>query len=113
MLWPGEHAAVVEVPDLGPLVLGVPLAELVAEREHALLGARLLLVAPRRRRTARRSRSSRRPRAAPASGSGCASRWAPRCTRPRSIASCDRGDDQLQAELLDPAVAVGEDRRRS
>ena len=37
--------AVVEVPQLGPLVLRVPLAELVAEREEALLGARLLLVA--------------------------------------------------------------------
>ena len=37
--------AVVERPDLGALVLRVPLAELVAEREEALLGARLLLVA--------------------------------------------------------------------
>ncbi|OLT53477.1 hypothetical protein BJF88_11290 [Cellulosimicrobium sp. CUA-896] len=38
-------APVVEVPQLGPLVARVPLAELVAQREHALLGARLLLVA--------------------------------------------------------------------
>ena len=38
--------AVVDVPDLGSLVLRVPLAELVAEREEALLGACLLLVAP-------------------------------------------------------------------
>ena len=38
-------AAVVEAPQLGALVLGVPLAELVAEAEHALLGPRLLLVA--------------------------------------------------------------------
>ena len=38
-------AAVVEVPQLGPLRLGVPLAELVAEAEHPLLGAGLLLVA--------------------------------------------------------------------
>ena len=37
--------AVVEVPELRALVLRVPLAELVAEREEALLGARLLLVA--------------------------------------------------------------------
>ena len=34
-----------EVPQLGPLVLRVPLAELVAEADDALLGARLLLVA--------------------------------------------------------------------
>ena len=39
-------AAVVDVPELGPLVLRVPLAELVAEGEEALLGACLLLVAP-------------------------------------------------------------------
>ena len=38
---------VVEVPQLRPLVLGVPLAELVAEREDALLGPRFLLLAPR------------------------------------------------------------------
>ena len=38
-------AAVVEAPQLGPLVLRVPLAELVAEAEHPLLGPRLLLVA--------------------------------------------------------------------
>ena len=39
--------AVVEVPQFGPLRLGVPLAELVAEAEHPLLGAGLLLVAAR------------------------------------------------------------------
>ena len=39
--------AVVEVPQLGPLGLRVPLAEFVAEAEHPLLGARLLLVAAR------------------------------------------------------------------
>ena len=38
-------AAVVQVPQLGPLRLRVPLAELVAEAEHPLLGPRLLLVA--------------------------------------------------------------------
>ncbi len=38
-------AAVVEVPQLGPLVLRVPLAEVVAEAEHPLLGPGLLLVA--------------------------------------------------------------------
>ena len=39
-------APVVEVPQLRPLVLGVPLAEVVAEAEHPLLGPGLLLVAP-------------------------------------------------------------------
>ena len=38
--------AVVEVPQLRPLVLRVPLVEAVAERVDALLRARLLLVAP-------------------------------------------------------------------
>ena len=37
---------VVEVPQLGSLRARVPLAELVAQREHPLLGPRLLLVAP-------------------------------------------------------------------
>ena len=40
-------AGVVQVPQLRALVLRVPLAEAVAEREDALLRARLLLVAPR------------------------------------------------------------------
>src|SRR5712692_4507724 len=40
-----RHAGVVEVPQLRALVLRIPLAELVAEREYALLGARLFLVA--------------------------------------------------------------------
>ncbi len=38
-------AAVVEVPQLRPLAARVPLAEVVAEREHALLRAGALLVA--------------------------------------------------------------------
>src|SRR5206468_4440977 len=37
-------APVVKTPQLRALVLGVPLAELVAEGEHPLLSARLLLV---------------------------------------------------------------------
>ena len=40
-------AAVVEVPQFGALVLGVPLAEGVAEGVDALLGARFLFVAAR------------------------------------------------------------------
>src|SRR5205823_6305731 len=41
-----RDAPVVEVTQLGALVLGVPLAEFVAEGEHALLRTRALLVAP-------------------------------------------------------------------
>ncbi|MNQ77374.1 hypothetical protein D3C85_922390 [compost metagenome] len=40
------HAGVEQIPQLGPLGLGVPLAEFVAERKDAFLGARLFLVAP-------------------------------------------------------------------
>ena len=39
------QATVVEVPDLGSLVLGIPLAEAIAEAEEALLGAGFFLVA--------------------------------------------------------------------
>src|SRR5215470_11880466 len=42
-----RHAGVVEAPQLGALVLRIPLSELVAEREDALLRPRLLLVAAR------------------------------------------------------------------
>ena len=41
----GIESAVVEVPDLRPLVLGIPLAEAVAEAEEAFLGTGLLLIA--------------------------------------------------------------------
>ena len=43
----GGDAGVVEVPELGALVLGVPLAGLVAEGEDALLGAGFFFVAAR------------------------------------------------------------------
>src|SRR5690606_23335809 len=39
--------AVVEVPQLGPLVFGIPLAEAIAERVDALFGARAFFVAAR------------------------------------------------------------------
>ena len=42
---PGAHPTVVQVPQLGALVARIPLPELVAEREDALLGAGLVLVA--------------------------------------------------------------------
>ena len=41
----GIESAIVEVPDLRPLVFGIPLAEAVAEAEESFLGPRLLLVA--------------------------------------------------------------------
>ncbi len=47
MLSPWLDAAVQQLPQLGPLVLRIPLAVGVAQREDALLGARALLVAPR------------------------------------------------------------------
>ena len=37
---------IVEVPDLGPLIIRVPLAECIAEAEESLLRPRLLLIAP-------------------------------------------------------------------
>ncbi|SIN42885.1 Uncharacterised protein [Mycobacteroides abscessus subsp. abscessus] len=40
-------AAVVDVPEFRALCAWIPLAELVAEAEHALLGTGFLLVAPR------------------------------------------------------------------
>src|SRR5882672_2468124 len=42
-----SHAGVVEIPQLRPLVLRVPLAELVAKREDPFLRTRLFFVAPR------------------------------------------------------------------
>ena len=47
MLSPGPTLRIGEVPQLRPLPLRVPDMRGVAEREHALLGARFLLVAPR------------------------------------------------------------------
>ena len=47
MLSPGLDAAIEDVPQLRALVLGIPLAQTVAEGEDALLGAGFLLVAPR------------------------------------------------------------------
>ena len=41
----GGVAAVVQAPQLGALVARIPLAELVAQRDDPLLGARLVLVA--------------------------------------------------------------------
>jgi hypothetical protein len=51
-------ARVVKISQLGALVARVPLAELVADGEHALLGAGLLLLPPR----AAEGRVEQRPR---------------------------------------------------
>ncbi len=66
---PGRSTRVVEVPQLRPLAARVPLAEVVAQAEHALLGAR---AAPRRggrRRSTRRAGAGRSRRAGSPSAS--------------------------------------------
>jgi len=42
----GIHTGVVDVPDFGALVFRIPLPELIAKAEEALLGTRFFLVAP-------------------------------------------------------------------
>ena len=96
--------AVVEAPQLGPLVLRVPLPELVAE---ARTPAPWPGPSPRRggrRRTRRRSRAPRWRRAAWRSAAGCGWRAGPvsSTTRPVSMASCTDADDQPHAELGRP-----------
>ena len=96
-------AAVVEVPDLGPLRARIPLPELVAEREDPLLGARALLVAAGA--AERRVEAVVLDRLQQHRGLQAVAR------RPLLLdaARVDRllhgGDDQLLAERLDQAVA--------
>ena len=90
----------------GPLVLRLPLAEAVAVREDALLGARLLLVAPgaadQRVEAVLLDRLEQRH----ASGGRCAIRaGAPGARVPRAIESSRWRDDQPLAHLGDAAVA--------
>ena len=103
-------AAVEEVPQLGPLVLRVPLTELVAEGVHALLGPGLVLVAA--------PTAEHRVEAVLLDGveKGDALEPVPDGLGTRVLgdpAGVDRGldgtDDQLGAELGDPAVPVVED----
>ena len=101
MLSPLSMLAVVEVPQLGPLVLRIPLVEPVAERVDALLGARLLLVAARAAERGVEAAGGRAPAAAPASSSRpCTS-----CCRPSNgLSACASGaavgvDDQLEPVL--------------
>src|SRR5205823_14438893 len=46
-LFAGINPGIVQVPNLGTLIFGVPLAETVAEREEPFFGARLFFVTPR------------------------------------------------------------------
>ena len=105
MLSPCATPAVVEAPELGALVLGVPLAEVVAEGEDALLGAGLLLVAAG---TAEegveavllRGLEQDRRLDPVARAVGLLGHGAP------VDRVLDRGDDELDVELVDPPVAV-------
>src|SRR4029078_12942036 len=102
--------AVVQRPQLGPLVLRIPLSELVAVGEEALLGACLLLVAAS---TAEDGVEAMLPdRIEQADG------LEPVATGPRAglldhSAGVDRllhrGDDQVEAELLDDPIAELDD----
>ena len=101
----GVQAGVVEVPDLRALVLRVPLAEAVAEAEEALLGAGLLLVAPRAADAAveaelldgRQQRGNLQAVAADLAGR--------RHGDAVGDGVLDRADDELGAEFRGPAVA--------
>ena len=99
-------APVVERPQLGPLRLGVPLAEVVAERQHPLLGPRPLLVAA--------GAAEGRVEAVLLDGVEQRDRLQPvaRGARPALLGHAARVDrvlhrrhDQALAELGDPAVA--------
>ena len=103
-------ARVDQVPQLGPLVARIPLAELVAQRDDALLGASLLLVAPP-------------PAEDPvetALGDGVeqgaglqrvASAVAALAQTAVVDVVLDRGDHQAHPEALDDGVPVGQDLR--
>src|SRR3954447_6319950 len=101
-----SHARVVDVPELGPLCAGVPLPEVVAEREDALLRPGALLVAPC---AADRSvepmlldrvEERRRLQAVPRGARACFLDDAALVDR-----LLHRGDDEALAELLHAAVA--------
>src|SRR6476661_160144 len=104
---PRVDPAVVEVPDLGPLVLGVPLAEVVAEREDPLLRPGLVLVATGaaedRGELVLVERLEQDRGLRPVAGA---------VRRQRHPSVVDRllhaGDDELQAQLLDALVTEGQ-----
>ena len=83
-------AAVVEAPQLGALVLRIPLAELVAEAEDPLLRPGLLLVAPGAAEHGVEAVVLDRVEQRRRSAAGCGTRPGPvsSTTRPASIDSC-------------------------
>ena len=104
----GLDPALVELPELGTLPLGVPLAEGVAERQDALFGPRLVLVAAGPAEAASKRCSAmassrvvvcRRLREAPGPGSA---------TRPWSMESWTRATSRRPPRRGHPGVAVGE-----
>ena len=102
----GQQPAVVQVPQLGPLALGVPLPERVAEGENALFRASLLLVAARtaeqRVEAVFGDRVEQRDRLQSVARRARAGLF----DDPAGVdAVLDRGDDQLDAKLGGPPVA--------
>ena len=101
----GAVPPVVEVPQLGPLVLRVPLPELVAMGEHALLRPGLLLVAS--------SPAEHGVEAVLGDRLEQGGRLQPVARRPRTLLDDapggdgvgNRRDDEADAELGDPPVA--------
>ena len=101
-----RDARVVEVPQLGPLAPRVPAAEVVAQRDHALLRARPLLVAPRAAEAGveavRLDRVQQRRGLQPVARGA---RPALLDHAPAVDRLLHRGDEQLLAQLRDAAVA--------
>ncbi len=99
-------AAVVEVPELRALAARVPLAEVVAEREDPLLRPRALLVAARAAErgveAVRLDRVEERGRLKPVAGGARTGLLDDAAAVDRLL---HRGDEQLDRELLDEAVA--------
>ncbi len=104
--------AVVDVPELGPLGLRVPLAEVVAEREDALLRAGALLVAAGAAEGCLEAvlldRVEQRHRLEPVARRARAALLDHAAVVDRVLHA---RDDQPRAEVLDHAVAVLEDLR--
>jgi hypothetical protein len=108
----GLDEAVVEVPQLRPLRLRVPLAEVVAEGQDALLGPRPLLVAPGAAEGGLEAvlleRVEERHRLEPVARGARAGLLDHAALVDRVLDGCH---DQLGADLLDHLVAVLEDLR--
>ncbi len=101
-------APVVEAPQLGALVLGVPLPELVAVGVDALLGAGLLLVAASATEGGREALLLERVEQG-ADLQPVAAGLPVVDDHAVLDGLLDAGDDQAQPESVDPRVAAGED----